>query len=73
MNTYIRQIDGKWYAFGADKDNNMVYSIGSDCPDGGVWYGSWTDSGIKYVAYSSPSRRAAYQKARRCGKYSGEA
>ena len=74
MNTYIRQIDGKWYAFGADEENNQVYGIGSDCPKGGrSWVGSWTDTGIKYVACSSDTRRAAYQKARRNGKYSGEA
>lgn len=33
--TYIREIDGKWYAFAADPDNCQVYSIGKDNPDQG--------------------------------------
>lgn len=72
--TYIRQIDGKWYAFWGDEERNQVYSIGNDCPSqaGCLWTGRWNDSGIKYVASVSPSRNAAYQKARRHGKYNGE-
>lgn len=64
--TYIKNIDGKWYAFRGC--GNQVYSIG------GIWgyMARWTDDGIKYVSKSSPSRSAAYQKARRYGKYCGE-
>lgn len=76
METYIRQIDGNWYAFGGDWDKYQVYSIGADCPpsenNGACWCAKWTDSGIKYVASKSPTRAAAYQKARRHGVYCGE-
>ena len=72
--TYIRQIDGNWYAFWGDEERNQVYGIGNDCPSqaGCLWVSRWNDSGIKYVASASPSRNAAYQKARRHGKYNGE-
>lgn len=76
MNTYITNIDGEWYAFAGDEKEDKVYSIGADCPP--EWTGCysytarWTSKGIKYVASSSPSRSAAYQKARRWGTYCGE-
>lgn len=71
--TYIKKIDGKWYAFAGNAEEGQVYSIGSDCPKYGcALFGRWTDEGIKYVASSSPSRGAAYQKARRYGTYRGE-
>lgn len=76
MKTYITNIDGAWYAFAAERDN--VYSIGADS-DGAVksggysWTGRRTAAGVKYVASVSPSRNAAYQKARRYGDYNGEA
>lgn len=72
--TYISQIDGKWYAFGGDTESGQVFSIGADNPNegDGHWFGCWTDSHIKYVASPSPTRHAAYQKARRHGVYSGE-
>ena len=77
MNTYIREIDGKWYAFGGSPFNAQVYSIGRDNPTksscGMCWCAKWVESGIKYVASPSPSRRAAIQKARRAGEYKGEA
>ena len=69
MNTYIRQINGKWYAF--EYDGNKVMSIGRDNPRDGRWYASLTDSGIQYVANPSPSYRAAYNKARLHGNYCG--
>lgn len=69
--TYIREIDGRWYAF--EGVRTTVYSIGADNPkDGGQWFARWTDAGIKYVASPSASRNAAYQKARRHGNYGGE-
>lgn len=71
--TYIKEIDGKWYAFGIDEFHHQAYSIGSDCPDdGGLWIARWSDEGIKYVASPSKSRSGAYQKARRWGNYRGE-
>lgn len=72
--TYITVIDGKWYAFEGDADNNKVYAIGADEPkEAGCRYvASWNDRGIKYVASASPSRAAAYAKARRAGEYGGE-
>ena len=71
--TYIKFIDGRWYAFGYDSRNYQVYSIGRDDPaECGCWFARATDSGIKYVASSSPSRHAAYMKARRNGHYCGE-
>lgn len=70
---YIKNIDGKWYAFNYDASNYQVHSIGSDSPkEGGCWFASATDSGIKYVASASPSRDAAYRKASRHGVYMGE-
>lgn len=73
MKTYITNIDGEWYAFAGDTKSGQVYSIGRDNPtDGGTWTARWTDSGIKYVAHSSPSRSAAYSKAKRNGDYGGE-
>lgn len=73
MDTYISFVDGHWYAFAADQKTYQVYSIGGDCPkDGGCWFAPLTDAGIKYVSSWSPSRPAAYQKARRNGHYCGE-
>lgn len=73
METYIKKIDSKWYAFAADKQKDQVYSIGADNPRyGSQWCSRWTDDGIKYVASSSPSRSAAYKKAFRHGEYRGE-
>lgn len=70
MKTYITCIDGKWYAFAGDPNNNQVYSIGNDSPrDGNCWFAKWTDAGIKYIASPSPSRSAAYSKAKRHGEY----
>lgn len=72
MNTYIRNINGSWFAFSGNKDKNQVYSIGADSPKEGAWFGNWTDGGILYVATKSPTRTAAYRKARRNGTYMGE-
>lgn len=72
MNTYIKQIGQKWYAFAYDADKNQVYSIGRDCPrDGTTWFARPTNEGIKYVARGSHSRNSAYQRARRNGNYCG--
>ena len=71
--TYIKKIDGKWYAFAGDKSNDNVYSIGNDNPrDGGRWFARWTDSGIRYVASGLETRSGAYKKASRYGSYCGE-
>ena len=71
--TYIKEIDGKWYAFECNTESGNVYSIGNDDPrEGGRWFARLTDDGIKYVARSCPTRNAAYRKARRYGKYCGE-
>lgn len=70
MNTYIRLIEGNWYAYGGH--GSQVYSIGADSPKEGRWFATRTDAGIKYVATKSPTRTAAYQKARRNGTYMGE-
>ena len=40
-------------------------------PKDGQWFAGLTDSGIKYVASSSPSRKAAYMRAMRNGSYGG--
>lgn len=73
MNTYIKKIENLWYAFGS-YGNYQVISIGNDCPkEGGLWFAQgFTDGAIKYVASGSPTRSAAYQKARRHGNYQGE-
>ena len=71
LGTAIKCIDGNWYAFAYSESE--VYSIGTDCPRGsGRWFASCTDSGIKYVASPSPTRKAAYNKAKRYGRYTGE-
>ena len=70
--TYIKNINGSWYAFAGSKNGN-VYSIGNDCPSDGIWTARWTEGGVLYVASASPSRHAAYMKARRAGNYRGEA
>lgn len=73
MDTFITRIDNNWYAFAGDTNKYEVYSIGSDSPkDGGLWFARWTDSGIKYVATASSSRKGAYKKASRHGHYCGE-
>lgn len=73
MNTYITQIDGKWYAFAGNLNRNEVYSIGSDNPDcGGRWYARWTDAGIRYVASPMKTRSGAYKKASAHGNYCGQ-
>lgn len=72
MKTYIRKIDGKWYAFAGHQ--NQVYSIGRDDPkEGGHWFASWTKQGVRYVSTASPNRRAAVAKAKRHGEYCGMA
>lgn len=70
--TYISEIDGKYYAFSANVEQNQVYSIGRDNPESGRWCAKWNSAGIKYVASASPSRAAAVAKARRAGDYQGE-
>lgn len=74
MDTYIRKINGQWYAFEGRQGKNgyQALSIGADDPESGRWFGPWTDDGISYVATPSPNRKAAYQKARRAGNYCGE-
>lgn len=70
MITNISMVNGKWYAFGVNKDYQVV-SIGRDCPKRGAWYAKMTDEGIEYVATPSPSKEAAAAKARRHGDYMG--
>lgn len=70
--TYITKINGEYYAFAGNISTDNVYSIGSDNPPSGKWVARWTDGGIKYVSTPSPSRKAAYMKARRHGDYAGE-
>ena len=73
--TYIRQIDGKWYAFEGDVQNNQVLSLGSDNPPptlGSRYIARWTDKGIKYVSSPSRSRAAAIQRAKKHGDFQGE-
>ena len=76
MKTYIQKIDGKWYAYAADEKSYQVRSIGRDNPDpttgGRAFVARWTAAGVQYVSSPSPSRRAAYDRARRHGKYGGE-
>lgn len=72
MNTYITEINDKWYAYEGDLERDQVYSIGRDNPrENGRWMARWTDEGIKYVSSASPNRKAAVAKARRYGNYCG--
>lgn len=68
--TYVKEIDGKWYAFALNEARAQVYSIGKDAYDGSR-FAELTDSGIKYVASNSPTKRAAIEKAKRAGAYCG--
>ena len=76
MNTYITQIDGKWYAFAGNMEANQVCSIGRDNPNGDkhskCYFAKWNDAGIRYVSSPSPNRFAAYRRAMRNGNYNGE-
>ena len=72
---YITQIDGKWYAFQHKHGN--IYSVGRDIPRGGRWTAWMTPEGVRYVATPSPTRNAAYMKAKRAcevydDRYGGE-
>jgi len=73
MKTYIREIEGKWYAFGGDIDKNQVYSIGKDNPPSFTgcshYVARWTDYGIRYIANASPNKQAARKKAIRNGDF----
>ena len=70
--TYIAEVNGNWYAFEGNVSNGQVFSIGADNPERGRWMARCTSGGIKYVASPSPTRKAAYQKAKRHGNYCGE-
>ena len=70
--TYIKCIDDFWYAFEVDWMRNRVLSIGKDSTCGFRYITDLSDAGIKYVATSSPDRKAAYKKAARRGNYCGE-
>ena len=67
----IREIDGKWYAFGfceyRDSRPAQVFSIGADAPKSGRYAATFSDDGIKEVATVSPSWKAAVAKAKRFG------
>lgn len=70
--TYVSEIDGKWYAYGASVEKYSVYAIGNDSRFApGLYFARWTDAGIKYVSSPSANKRAAIEKARRAGNYSG--
>ncbi len=61
---YITKIDGLWYAFEGDLENNSVCSIGTDNPTHeNRWCSKWTDEGIKYVARGVKTKSAAIKKA----------
>ena len=70
--TYIKRIDGLWYAFEVDWMRGRVLSVGKDNTCGFRYIAKWNDAGIKYVATWSPTRKAAYEKAARYGNYCGE-
>ena len=63
---YIARIAGKWYAF--EKRGYQVFSIGRDNPKSGRWMANFNEEGIKYVSSPSPTRNAAYQRARRAAE-----
>lgn len=69
MDTYIKKIDGAWYAFGLNAEGK-VFSIGRDCPaSGGLFEGDLTDEGIKFVAKPMTKNQTARNKARRYGNF----
>ena len=75
MQTYVTQIGGKYYAFAGDNMTGRVYSIGADRPPKNTgcytYFATWCDSGIRYVASPSASRKSAIAKAKRHGDYFG--
>lgn len=76
IRTYISKVNDQYYAFAGDLAKDQVYSIGADQPpkESGAdcYFARWSDGGIVYVASPSPSRKAAYAKAKRNGDYFGE-
>lgn len=73
--TYVTQISGLFYAFAGDNITNQVYSIGADKPPKSTgchtYFAPWCDSGIRYVASPSASKKSAIAKAKRHGNYFG--
>lgn len=65
----VREIDGKWYAFGLceykDSRPDQVFSIGADAPEHGKDVANFSDGGITEVSTASPSKKAAVAKAKR--------
>lgn len=76
IRTYISKINGEYYAFAGDIKKDQVYSIGADNPpkesSAYCYFATWSTGGIMYVSSPSPSRKAAYAKAKRHGNYFGE-
>lgn len=73
--TGIANINGKWYAFEFNESKNQVYSIGEDnqgLENGCCYCARFNESGVQYVSTPSPTRHAAYNKAKRAGDYAGE-
>lgn len=81
MKSYVTEINGLWYAFAGDAERNQVHSIGKDVVHGGNatgWFAGWSERGIKYVASSVKTKRAAVARAKKwasecaCGIYDEE-
>lgn len=66
MNTYIAELNGQWYAYGADHDRDLVIDLRNDKNTA-----PWSAENIAAIGSLSPSRSAAYQKAVRHGTYIG--
>lgn len=66
MNTYIAELNGQWYAYGADHDRHIIIDL-----DNNDNTAPWSPESIVSIGSLSPSRSAAYQKAVRHGTYIG--
>lgn len=72
---YYTEIDGRWFVFEGDEQNDEVYSVGPDNPQTNRrWCARWTDAGIQYVATPCKNKAAAIRKAKKYGgcQYRGE-
>ena len=65
MNTYISEIDGIWYAYGRDPEDNVC-----GLQDQTVTL-PWSLEAIRQLGSPSLTRDAAYRKANRWGRYIG--
>ena len=71
LSTYVREIDGKYYAYAQESLRHHVYQIGSDVKDGVRKFADITNEGILSIISPSDNYKDAAEKAVRAGFYRG--